>query len=101
MSQRNDDPGSNSLPVSGTHQFALLADGPLHEKSTETAWCWSAGRGAILLLEIGNRMMGDAATFDRGRSNLNRPHPARFGQAGLRHAMIPCVLGYRGHREGL
>ena len=94
--------GQQQLAGVRTHQFALLADGPFHEERTETAgWRRRTCGAGFLLLEIRDRVMGDATAFDRRRPNLNGAHPARLGQAGLRDAMIPGVLGHRRHREGL
>ena len=101
------DPGEHQLAAAGAHQLALLADRPLHEEPGVVERVVVVGSGRVvqqrvglLLLEARDCVMGDAAAGDRGGPQLDGPHPARLGQAGLAHRLPPGVVGLGGHREG-
>src|SRR4029453_6174909 len=91
--------GEQQLAGVGAHDLALLADRPFHEEpgaggDAAVVVVVRSGRvvDRIVLRQPGQRVVDDLATLVRGGTNLDRPHPARLGDAGRRRALVPGVL---------
>jgi hypothetical protein len=98
--------GQQQLAGVGAHDLALLADRPFHEESGTggDAAVVVVVRGRrvvdrIVLRQPGERVVDDFATLVGGGTNFDGAHPARFGDAGRRRALVPGVLRVRGQGE--
>jgi hypothetical protein len=83
--------GQEQLAGVRAHQFALLADCPLHERRGQI---WRSHDARPGLFEVGNRVMHNLATLQRLGPNLNRSNPTRLGDARRRDAFVPNILGH-------
>src|SRR5215510_10624798 len=90
-------PGEHEFPCVGPHLLALLANSPLHEKSSDTERIVGSVVRSIrfLLLKSCQRVVRYFASFDSRRTNLDGPYIPWFGDASRHDRFVPRILSNR------